>query len=89
MTTTGSQPLELRDYGDNRHLVAHVAVDHPALALLKARCCWLATYSDLKQKGRLVAYDLAFQYAGWQDRHRLKQELTALAESIQTEVNQC
>jgi hypothetical protein len=65
--------LHIRDYGDNRHLIAHVAAADPARHALQKRAAWFSTYAN--RVGKLTAVDLAFCYDGPQARKELEKWL--------------
>ena len=70
----------LREYGDSKHLIAYVEVDHPAYDSLKRskRVAWTSRYYDTNNEGRLMAQDFAFRYTNSSDKRDVRNRLEKL-----------
>lgn len=71
----------IRDYGDGKTVVLHLAPDHPALSELKSRARWWHPYYDTRGKKPVtIAYDFGFTYQNG-DRPALVRELATIAKN--------
>lgn len=75
METETNHPT-IRDFGDGRHLVAHVPTGHPSIAAIRPAAVWVRRYYDLRRGAKVCAYDLFFAYGD--DRAQVEAWLTGI-----------
>lgn len=67
----------IREFGDNKHIVAYVEVDNPAYQRIRhfQRVMLEVPYFDTKNKGKQIGADFYFDYRKNNDKGRARKRL--------------
>lgn len=72
--------VTLREFGDNKHIVAYVEINHPVYKRIRnfKRVALEVPYYNLKDKGKVIGYDFYFDYKNKYDRRDVRARLEKL-----------